>query len=87
MEKYNLKNDTMKESTLQSIFTYPIYPGISKKYSDKAFINIDNGAQGGTHWTCFFFKKKMTNVIILIVSGQLQIKFYLTTFSKFKILS
>ena len=23
---------------------------LGKKYSDKGFVNRDNGAQGGTHW-------------------------------------
>ena len=30
MEKYNLKNDTMKESHIQRVYNYPIYPGDSK---------------------------------------------------------
>ena len=53
MKKYNLKNDTMNEYQLQKIYNYPIYPRDSKIYSDKGFVNIDNGAQGGSHWTCF----------------------------------
>ena len=56
MKKHNLKNDTMNESELQRIYNYPIYPRDSKKYSDKEFVNIDNGSQGGTHWTCFIVK-------------------------------
>ena len=54
MKKYKLKNDTMNESQLQKIYIYPIYPRDSKIYSDKGFVNIDNGSQGGTHWTCFY---------------------------------
>ena len=46
----------MNESQLQKIFNYPIYPRDSKIYSDNAFINIDDGSQGGTHWTCFIVK-------------------------------
>ena len=53
MKKYNLKNDTMNESQLQRVHNYPIYPRESKIYSDKGFVNIDNGSQGGSHWTCF----------------------------------
>ena len=53
MKKIKLINDTMNESELQIIYNYPIYPRDSKIYSDKGFINIDNGSQGGTHWTCF----------------------------------
>ena len=43
----------MNESELQKINNYPIYPRDSKIPSDKGFVNIDNGSQGGTHWTCF----------------------------------
>ena len=43
----------MNESQLQKIYNYPIYPRDSKIYSDRGFVNIDNGSQGGTHWTCF----------------------------------
>ena len=53
MKKNNLKDDTMNESQLQKIYNYPIYPRDSKIYSDKGFVNIDNGAQGESHWTCF----------------------------------
>ena len=56
MKKYNLKNDTMNESELQRVYIYPIYPRDSKIYLDKGFVNIDNGCQGGTHWTCFIVK-------------------------------
>ena len=56
MKKYKLKNDTMNESELQRIFNYPIYLRDSQIYSDKGFVNIDNGFQGGTHWTCFTVK-------------------------------
>ena len=28
-----------------------------KIHSDKGFVNIDNGSQGGTHWTCFTVKE------------------------------
>ena len=53
MKKYNLKNDTMNEWELQKIYNYPIYPRGSKIFLDKRFVNIDNGSQGGTYWTCF----------------------------------
>ena len=56
LKKYKLKNHTMNESQLQRIYNYPIYPRDSKIYSDKVFINIDNGSQGGTHWICFILK-------------------------------
>ena len=56
MSKYILEDDTMSESQLQKIYKYPIYPRDSKIYSDNGFVKIDNGSQGGTHWTCFIIK-------------------------------
>ena len=32
IKKHKLKNDTMKESQLQKIYNYPIYPRVSKIY-------------------------------------------------------
>ena len=46
----------MNEFEIQRVYTYPIYPRDSKLYSDKGFVNIDNGSMGGTHWTCFIVK-------------------------------
>ena len=56
MKKYNLKNDTMNESQLQRVYNYTIYPRDSKIYSDRGFVNIDDGFRGGSHWTCFLVK-------------------------------
>ena len=56
MKKYKLKNNTMNESELQRVYKYPLHPRDSKIYSDKGFVNIDNGSQGGTHRTCFIVK-------------------------------
>ena len=56
MKKYKLTNNFMNESQLQRVYNYPIYPRDSKIYSDKGFVNIDNGSQGGSHWTCFIVK-------------------------------
>ena len=56
MKKYKLKDDTMNESQLQKIYNYPIYPRDSTIYSDKGFVNIDDGSMGGSHWTCFIVK-------------------------------
>ena len=56
MKKYKLKDDTMNESQLQKIYNYPIYPRDSKIYSDKGFLNIDNGSMGASHWTYFIVK-------------------------------
>ena len=58
MKNYNLKNDTMKELELQRVYNYPIYPRDTKIYSDKGFVNIDDGSRGGTNWTCFIVKDK-----------------------------
>ena len=33
-----------------------MYPSDSKIPSDKAFVNIDNGSQGGFGYTCFIIK-------------------------------
>ena len=31
-------------------------PEIQKFYSEKSFVNIDNGSQGGTHRSCFYIE-------------------------------
>ena len=46
----------MIESELQKSYNYPICPKSLKNYSDKAFVNIDDGSKGGTHWTDFIVK-------------------------------
>ena len=56
MKKYRSKNDTINESQLQKVCNYPIYPRESKTYSNRGFVNIDKGSQGGTRWTCFYIK-------------------------------
>ena len=56
LTKYILINDTMNESQLQKVYNYPIYAKDSKIYSDKGFVNLDNGSQGGTRWSCFIVK-------------------------------
>ena len=56
MKKHNLKNDTMNESELRRVYNYPIYPRDSKIYSERGFVNIDNGSMGGFHWICFIVK-------------------------------
>ena len=56
MTKNSLKNDTMNETELQRVYNYPIYPRESKIYSDSGFVNIDDGSQNGTQWTCFIVK-------------------------------
>ena len=56
MKEYKLKDDTVNESELQRIYNYLIYPRDSKTYSDRGFVNIDDGRLNGTHWTCFYIK-------------------------------
>ena len=56
MKEYNLKKNTMKESQLQKVYNYPIYPRDSRIYSGRGFVNIDNGSIGGSLWTCFIVK-------------------------------
>ena len=56
MKRYNLEDDTMNESQLQKYYNYIIYPRDSKRFSDKGFVNIDDGSQNGTHWTRFIVK-------------------------------
>ena len=46
----------MNESQLQKIINYPIYHRDSKIYSDRGFINIDNGAQGSSQRCAFYTK-------------------------------
>ena len=48
----------MNESELQRVFNYHIYRRDSKIYSDRGFINIDNGGMGGSHWKYFIVKDK-----------------------------
>ena len=65
----------MNESRLQKIYNYSMYPKDSKIYSDKGFVNVDNGSLGCTYWTCFI-KKKITDHTILIALEQLHINFF-----------
>ena len=56
MKKYKVKDITMNESQLQKVYNYHIYHRDSKIFADKIFVNIDNGSQHGTQWTCFIVK-------------------------------
>ena len=80
IKKYKLKDDTMNESELQIIYSYKIYPRGSKIYSDKGFINIDNGSKGGTHWTCF--KVKNNKSYYFDIFGEAPDKFLLNQLPK-----
>ena len=61
----------MNESQLQKIYNYSIYPRDSKINSDRGFLNIYNGSQGGTHWTCFIVKDNKSYYLIVSVSIQI----------------
>ena len=51
----------MNESELQIVYIYKFYPRDSGIHSDKGFVNIDDGPQGGSHCTCFIVKDKKSN--------------------------
>ena len=48
----------MHESDLKRIYINPIYPRGSTIYSDKGFVNIEDGSLRGTHWVCFIAEDK-----------------------------
>ena len=56
MKKSNLKDNTMIGSQLQKIYKYNTYSRDCKRYTDKGFVNIDDGSMSGSHWTCFIVK-------------------------------
>ena len=51
----------MNENELQRVNNYNIYLRGSKILTDNGCVNIDNGSQGGTHWTCFCIKDNRSN--------------------------
>ena len=65
----------MNEIELQRIYNYSFYPKDSTNFSDKLFVNIDDGRMGGTQWTCFIIKDR--NLITTIVSEDSQKNFSL----------
>ena len=46
----------MHEREIQRVYKYNLHSRDSKIYSDKGFVNIDDGSQGGSHWTCYIKK-------------------------------
>ena len=54
--KYKVRNDTMNKSHLQKINNCPIYTRDSNFYSERGFVNIDNGNVGGSQWTSFIVR-------------------------------
>ena len=75
MKNYNLKKDTMNDSELQKVYSYPIYHSDSEIKSDKRFVSIDNGCMGGSHWFCH-----LKNHFTSMVSVDSQKKLYLINY-------
>ena len=48
----------MNKSQLQKVYNYPIFPRDSKRYSDRGFVDIDDGSMGGSYWVAFIVKDK-----------------------------
>ena len=46
----------MNQNYKEFIIILQTNPKNSNIHSDKGFLNIDNGSQGGTHWCCFCIK-------------------------------
>ena len=70
----------MNECQLQKVYKYRLYPRDSKLFSDRGFVIIDNGSQGGTHWTAFYVKN-VKSFYFDSFGGQLD-KFLLNQLSK-----
>ena len=77
MRKYKLKDDTMNENNLRRVYTYLIYPKISKIYTHKGFVNSDDGSLVliGQH-----LLKKTTNLFSSVRLVVNQINFYQTNY-------
>ena len=60
MKIHNLKNDSMNECDLQTVYNYRIYPRDNVITTNRLFVNIDDGRLEGTHWTCFHTKENRT---------------------------
>ena len=63
INKKNLKfKDFMKKYIFEKWYyewisiTKNLYPRDSKIFSDRGFVKIDNGSQGGSHWCIFIVK-------------------------------
>ena len=51
----------MKESDLKKVCSYPIYTRDSKTYTDRGFVDIDNGSMGRTQCVCSYTKDEQSN--------------------------
>ena len=54
MKKYNIKDDIMPGRELKLAYNSLFCPKGFQKFTNKGFVKIDNGKQGGTHWTCLY---------------------------------
>ena len=75
MDKCHLQKETMNEEKLQTTYNYPVYPRVSKIYSDNGFVNFDNGPQGGRLRCCFIIKVNNSFYLACLVDSL--ISFYL----------
>ena len=78
LKKNLLKDDTMIETDLQRVSNFNVYPRVSKVFSDKGFVSIGNGSQGGADWTAFYAKLTNHSSSTRLVDSQ--INFYLTNY-------
>ena len=46
----------MTETDFKKVCNYHKYRRYSKIITEKSIVNIDDGSQGGSHWTCFHIK-------------------------------
>ena len=57
MKKRSLKDDTMNGTQNKECIIILYTLEIKETFQMvRAFVNIDNGSQGGTHWCCFIIK-------------------------------
>ena len=47
----------MNEPELQRVYKYHKYSKGSRLFSVRGLAEVDNGSEGGTHWTCFIIKE------------------------------
>ena len=80
MKTYISKIGSRDDSDVQKTYKFNKYPKDSKINSDKGFINIDNGEQGGTHWDYFILKNGKS--IYFVIFGGAPDKFLLNQLPK-----
>ena len=55
-----MKVESRSESECEQVFSDNIYTKDSLFTSEKRLVNVENGQMGGTHWTCFYIKDKIS---------------------------